>query len=265
MLLSGCQAPGFAGHPGSFELVGVPFFAQTSDQCGPSALAAALVHSGVDTGPNPLRAAIHLPERRGSLQLELIAATRRHGRVPYVIENEADDLLALVEAGYPMVVLMNLGTSWLPYWHYAVVVGYDEASDRLVLRSGKRERALMTRRRFDRSWRLGGRWGLATLAPTDIPPPADPLIYVRGVAGLEEIGKHGAAAEAYEGATRRWPDLVYAWLGLGNTAYHHGDWSTAESAYRKVLAIDPGNAAAKSNLAQTLSVAEEDSAAAGFR
>ena len=70
-----------AGVPQSVELAGVPFFPQDDYQCGPAALATVLAHSGVRVTPEALVPQVYLPARHGSLQVEMLAAARRHDRV----------------------------------------------------------------------------------------------------------------------------------------------------------------------------------------
>ncbi|MCW3478572.1 hypothetical protein OL229_03185 [Neisseriaceae bacterium JH1-16] len=64
--------------PARVELTEVPFFPQDAYQCGPAALATVLVHAGVVTTPTELTPQLYLPERQGTLQAELLGATRRH-------------------------------------------------------------------------------------------------------------------------------------------------------------------------------------------
>ena len=64
------------------ELSRTPFFPQTRYHCGPAALATVLDGSGVDVKPDQLSASVYLPGKKGSLQIEMVAATRRYGRLP---------------------------------------------------------------------------------------------------------------------------------------------------------------------------------------
>ncbi|HKB52378.1 MAG TPA: hypothetical protein VKD22_00145, partial [Ramlibacter sp.] len=68
------------GVPQTVELRNVPFFPQKEYECGPAALATVLASSGVAVTPDPLVKDVYLPARRGSLQLEMLAAARRYGR-----------------------------------------------------------------------------------------------------------------------------------------------------------------------------------------
>ena len=77
---------------------------------------------------------VYTPARKGSLQMAMIAAARRHGRLAYQI-SDLESLWPEIAAGNPIVILLNLGTSWLPIWHYAVVAGYDTSREHVIMRS----------------------------------------------------------------------------------------------------------------------------------
>lgn len=256
--LTGCAAspPLAAGLPATapraIELARTPFFPQDEYQCGPAALAMLLVASGVGVTPQALVPEVYLPERHGSLSLELIGATRRHGRLPFVLATTADEMVEELEAGRPVLILQNLGVPRIPIWHYAVLIGYDAERNVAILRSGGEERLEMRWQRFAGAWHRGGRFAMTVLHPGEIPAQADPARFVEAAAGLEAAGQRGAAAEAYDAAIERWPDEPLAWLGRGNLAYAAGDRAAAADAYSRAIMLEPGNAAARNNLAELL-------------
>lgn len=254
-LLSGC-ASGVGSmvadvqqHGTEVELADTPFYAQVTDQCGPSALAVVLGASGVSVSPETLKSRIYIPGREGSLQIEMLAATRAHQRIPYRIEPQVTALLDELQGDRPVLVLQNLGTRIAPVWHYAVVVGYLPDEQRFVLRSGDRERHKVRVSRFLRSWKRSDFWGFVVLTPGEIPSTADADSYVRAVAALEAVEDFQSAASAYRAATGRWPGHALAWLGLGNALYAQGELDAAEDAYATLLAAEPYHVAALNNLA----------------
>ncbi len=257
-LLAGCAAspPLTDGLPATaarqVELDSTPFFAQDDFQCGPAALATLLVASGVDVTPESLAPEVFIPGREGSLSLELIGAARRHGRLPYVLATTAHEMVAELEAGRPVLVLQNLGTGALPKWHYAVVIGYDAGRNVAILRSGREPRLEMKWQRFAGTWHRGGRFALTTLPPGVVPAHAEPARYLEAAAGLEAAGQSEAAAAAYDAAVARWPEEPLAWLGRGNVALATGDRAAAADAYLRAIELEPGNAAARNNLAELL-------------
>jgi tetratricopeptide (TPR) repeat protein len=260
LLLNGCAGvtPVLAPHlpeaarGTTVELDATPFFPQTVHQCGPAALATVLAGSGVDITPEALVSRVYLPERQGSLQAELVAATRSYARLPYIIEPDISALLAELQAAHPVLVLQNLGVSFYPVWHYAVVIGYLPAEDTVILRSGVTRRVVMPADRFLRTWRLAGDWGLIVLRPGELPARPAPAAYLKAAADLESVGQTQAAARAYDAAVRRWPDNATAWLGLGNTRYQSGNLKEAERSYRRAVQAEPGYLAAWNNLAEVL-------------
>lgn len=232
------------------ELTDTPFFAQDEDQCGPAALAMVLTANGVAVTPEVLRSQVYLPERQGSLQAEIIAATRRHQQVPYVITPTLQGLLTEVAAGHPVVVLQNLGVTWLPVWHYAVLIGYDADRDVVLLRSGTTRRKVMPAEDFIKTWQASGNWGVVALKPAQLPASMDAERYLAAVAGLEATGQLAVADKAYRAALTRWPTAALAWLGRGTVAYRQGRLAVAERAYRRANALAPRDAAVLNNLAQ---------------
>ena len=236
----------------AIELDATPCHPQTVHQCGPAALATALQASGVDVTPGDLVSRVYLPDRQGSLQTELVAATRGYARLPYLIAPDLSTLLAELQAGHPVLVLQNLGFSFYPLWHYAVVIGYLPDDDAVILRSGVTCRLVMPAGRFLRTWRLAGYWGLVVLRPGELPARPTSASYLRTAADLEAVGQTEAAELAYGAAVTRWPNDATAWLGLGNTQYQSGRLPAAEDSYRQAVRADPGYLAAWNNLAEVL-------------
>jgi len=126
-----------------------------------------------------------------------------------------------------VLVLQNLGLSWLPKWHYAVVVGYDLPLQRLILRSGTIERHQLSLALFERTWQRGNRWGVVLLPPGKLPAGDNHLSYMRGAYALEQTRQDEAALLAYQSACRRWPAEPITWLAQSNLEYRLGRYSEA--------------------------------------
>jgi len=261
-LLAGCvslpqtealRAEGGAGLPPRMELDSVPFFAQEEYQCGPAALAMALNAAGVAVTPDALTDEVYLPARKGSLQVEMLASARRHGLLAYELAPELKDVLAEVAAGNAVIVLQNQGLwSFYPYWHYAVVIGYDLGKNQILLHSGTRARRPMPLGLFEFLWIDGQRWAMVALAPGRLPASAREANSAIAAAALEKTGRIAEAQLAYAALLQRWPANLIGLMGLGNTAYALGHAEEAELAFRRATAAHPLAAAAFNNLAQTL-------------
>jgi tetratricopeptide (TPR) repeat protein len=238
--------------PGKVELTDVPFFPQRDYQCGPAALATVLSAAGRAVTPDELTPEVFVPERKGSFAVELIAATRSRELLPYEIAPALDDAIAQLAAGRPVLILQNVGLRRWPLWHFAVLVGYDAETNKVVLRSGRTEREAIGARRFDRFWNRANRWGIVVLEPGELPAAPDPTRYMRGSAGLEAVGHRDAARASYESARDHWPDSAWPWVGLANLSFGEGALDRAQHEYEEALARDPANVAARNNLAETL-------------
>jgi Tetratricopeptide repeat len=238
--------------PARIELSAVAFFPQNKFQCGPAALATVLVAAGVDITPDALVSEVYLPGRHGSLQAELIGSTRRHDRLPYIVAPTTEALLGELVAGHPVLVLQNFGSRHLPIWHFAVVIGHEPERSQFILRSGTKERELVSAARFEATWRRADGWAMIALTPPQLPAGSDSQRYLEAVSGLEAAGHTRAAEQAYWAGLARWPHDPRAWLGLGNIAWAEGRWREAEIAYRELLEKEPNNIAARNNLALAL-------------
>lgn len=258
-LLAGCAAPQVAklierrpaGLPDAAEVAGTPFFAQEDYQCGPASLAAVLVYAGRAATPESLVPQVYLPGRKGSLQAEMLAGTRRHGLVAYRIAPRLESLLGEIAAGTPVLVLQNLGLAWVPLWHYAVAIGYDLDARILILRSGVTRRLEMSLDTFERTWARSGYWAMLALPPERLPASAIEQTYVAAAAALERVDP-AAARRSYEAALARWPQSLAAELGQGNASYATRDLAAAAAAYRRATVRHPASADAWNNLAQAL-------------
>ena len=232
-----------------------PFFAQTAYQCGPAALATLLVDAGVDTSPDELVPGVYLPGRRGSLQIELLGATRAHGRIPFVLPAGAGALLAELRAGRPVLVLQNLGTRSVPLWHYAVLTGFDLDRDSFRLNSGMKQGMWLSASQLLRTWEWGGQWAMVALRPGEFPASVsgdDAARYLQAVADFEAVAGDEAAAEAWRSAARRWPGESGPRLALGNHAYAGKHLREAALWYSRGLRLEPGSAVLANNLAAVL-------------
>lgn len=234
------------------ELTEVPFHPQRRYQCGPAALATVLNWSGEESTPDALTGALYIPAREGTLQTELVAQARRHGRLAYRVEPMLEALLAELEAGHPLLLLQNLGLSWSPTWHYAVLIGYDPAQEHFILRSGEHARLLMPAATFLKTWQRGGRWALLVLPPQELPSHATAEGVLDAAYALERLNP-AAATQTYRAALARWPNEARLYLALANARYGSGDVGAAERVLRQGVEHGLEDAALFNNWAVLLS------------
>lgn len=230
----------------------VPFFPQTEYQCGPAALATLLAFTGAPAKPDDLVKQVYVPSRQGSLQIEMLAAPRRWGRVPYALAPRYPDLLREIAAGNPVLVLQDVGPMW-PQWHYAVVYGFDYPSGTLYLRSGTRETQKMPFTAFEREWMKSGYWAMVVTPPDRIPATATEDGWVNAVLGMARSGDDVSALKAYQVALNRWPDNLPAAVGLANQYHARGQLPAAVTVLRDAQKRHPQSVIVMNNLAQALS------------
>jgi tetratricopeptide (TPR) repeat protein len=238
--------------PPQVELTDVPFFPQQQYHCGPSSLASIINYRGTLVEPDQIARMIYVPGLKGSLQVEVEAATRQFEMLPVQLDGKLESLLREIAAGNPIFVLQNLGLDSVPVWHYEVVVGYDLSERVVVLRSGVNARVLRSFTLFEKTWQRADHWALVVVPVDSIPVTASADAYLDAVVDMEQVGRIESANHAYSTALRRWPENMLAYTGLGNSYYAMGEFVAAEAAYRSALMIDPQKAEVWNNLAYTL-------------
>lgn len=238
--------------PKQAELLRTPFFPQELYQCGPAALATALSAVNIQVTPEELTPQVYIPSRQGSLQIEMLATARRHGAVAIKIPPRLESVLQEISTGNVVVVMQNLGLSWAPSWHYAVVIGYDLDQELIWLRSGKFKRFEMTLSAFQRTWARSEYWAFVALPPGKLPTSVSADDVVKALLAYEKNATVAARKNAYQTAVNRWPDNFILLMGLGNSQYDEGDLRAASSTFKRTIEAHPKAPSAYNNLANVL-------------
>jgi hypothetical protein len=234
------------------RLEAVPFYPQLDYQCGPAALAGVLGAAGATIDPAILAPQVYLPGRRGSLQAELLAASRRAGLIPYLTDQAPAALFAELQAGRPVLIFQNLATPGFPVWHYAVVTGLNTATNRVYLNTADKRDLAMAAPEFLRTWDWGGRWAMVVLNPGQMPAWVDLARYTEALLAFEEVAGPEAAAPAWHAALERWPQAPGPYLALGNRAYLEGNLAIAADYFARGLRRNGSDPALGNNLASVL-------------
>lgn len=186
-----------AALPKHVELTEVPFFSQQAFQCGPASLAMSLNAASIAVTPETLEPELYLPDRHGSLQVEMLAAARRHGATAYQLSPELNDVLREIAAGTPVVILQNLALEWYPVWHYAVAIGYDLERAEVILHSGREQRQILPMATFEYTWARSGYWAMVALPPGIIPDTAKENSFIAAVSAVEKFNDPERAQNTY--------------------------------------------------------------------
>jgi tetratricopeptide (TPR) repeat protein len=230
-------------------LLTVPFYPQQDYHCGPAALAGLFNYHGTQLSPGEVARWVYIPDRQGSLQIEMQAAIRQAGFLAYPLDNNIEAILLEVDAGNPVLVLQNLGLAWWPQWHYSNVIGYDLKRQKIILNSGKNAGYTVALSTFNNTWSRAGSWGIVPLPPSQLPATATAHRYLKAASDLEKVGQENSAYTAYTAALQRWPEQPLALMGLGNIYYAREEYRKAVAKFAELARIQPENALAWNNLA----------------
>lgn len=151
---------GHSGFLGRVVQVAVPFFPDDTDQCGPATLASVLTYWGVPSDLPALKEEMYLPHLRGSLPIHLLLAAQARGLQAEGFSGTLEVLQAELDAGHPIVALLNLGWALFPQGHYVVVTGYDEGRQGVYLHSGVTRDMFVPYAHYLAAWEKTGRWML---------------------------------------------------------------------------------------------------------
>jgi ABC-type bacteriocin/lantibiotic exporter with double-glycine peptidase domain len=143
----------------------VPFVAQDAYQCGPAALAMVLRYWGAAADVEEIGRALYLPSARGVLNIELEFEARRRGFQTQAFEGTLERAKAELRRGRPLIVFQDLGRGSLSVPHFAVLLGYDDRSEVVVLHSGTTAYRILSYAEFLRTWATRRGWSLLITPP----------------------------------------------------------------------------------------------------
>jgi tetratricopeptide (TPR) repeat protein len=260
LMLGGCSSqnllPPNSNYPSS--KLDVPFVAPRSELCASSSIEMLSLywHSKTQFLPRLTREELEsrtlLPQKGGTLQIELMAAARANGLLVYELDPSFEALFLELSASHPVIVLVNRSFSWVPLWHYAPVTGYDAQTQTILTHFGDEANETLSLSTFEAIWNRSQKWGIVLLAPGEIPASATPRKFLLCVYALEKQGMVREAVVSYEAALRHWPQHVETLFALGNAYYGLNEVAKAEETYKKIVSLDATNPLALNNLADIL-------------
>lgn len=230
LLLAGCQGTPQTDQLANVTPIGlarehrienVPFIAQQQYYCGPTTLAEVFGFYGTPVSADEIAPKIFIPEKEGSLQLEMVTATRQYQYLPYQTQGSLTLLMQLVSDDIPVIVFQNLSISWLPQWHYAIVTGFDLPNQTLTLHTGVTKDHEMSFSLFEKTWGRGNYWLLAPVPPQVTSEHMVPFTYVSAAYDMLKVAKNNSeqqeqALQFLQSATNQWPSEWLAYFLLGN-------------------------------------------------
>ncbi|MBD64833.1 MAG: hypothetical protein CME62_06480 [Halobacteriovoraceae bacterium] len=231
----------------SKQISKVPYILQKDAFCGPATLAMALQYRGENLGQDDLAEKTFIQKANGTFQGDMIAAARRNGYLTIPVRN-LKSLFKEIEKENPVIVFENLGFSWYPLWHYALVHGYDLNEKVVYLHTGAEKNKKWDVDKFERTWNRGSYWGMVVIPPGSIAATGTELEHMRSAAALEENGMTQKAKLSYEAILKRWPRSYMANIGMGNIHFKLKNYKLAKKYYINARQIDPKNSIAPRNI-----------------
>lgn len=232
----------------AFVIESVPVAEWGDNTCGSGALAAVLNHYGDPVTEAELDAKFPKGRHGGVVTVDLLIETRRRGFDARLVRGDEAALTSRLREGRPAILMLQVLDApgeGVDLFHYVVADGWDPQAGRIRFQFGDGKARWVPLEKLERAWEGAG---YATLL---VDPLTKEAALRRGVL-LEEKGNDMEALEAYEGLLRRHPDSVVGWTNAANVRARLGDAAGAEAAYRRALALAPGDRDALNNLAWLL-------------
>ncbi len=243
--------------------ISLRFISQEPNRCGSAALSEVLTYWGAARCDEPtLAAEVYSESLKGTLNVDLVTAARRRGLVTRDGSSTMTELRSLLAAGYPAVVMINVGPYLLNRKHFLAVKGVDLERGYLLADDGRREDSVLRPRPFRRDWRASKFWALYCWPPEKTPEAATAEEFLRAGVIFEAGGKLKQAVEAYARALRANANLWEAEFNLGNVALAQKKLETAERHYRAALKLKADESDVLNNLAYVLLMHGEELAEA---
>ncbi len=230
------------------ELNKTAFFPNEDRASAAAALATLFYTDGLQTvGPPQVAPLLGRKTAVQDLRAEFPGIAYGYERLAFVLPRTLDAVLAEVRAGQPVMVLQKASD-----WRYAVVIGVEPLSNRMILRSGKEGRVYQELADFLGQWKRGDHWAMVISDGSRVPASATQAAWI-AVGEAATLANQPKLAEknAY-GAIERWPNQVVPWVALGNARYALKDWLGAQEAYLESLRLKSFNPVVRNNLALVL-------------
>jgi ABC-type bacteriocin/lantibiotic exporter with double-glycine peptidase domain len=136
----------------------VPFFPQEMYQCGPASLAEVFHFWGKKVSPEDIAKKIYSKSARGTLNLDMVLFPERNGFAAKQFKGDIEVIRKNIDAGYPLVVMVDLGFSFYEKNHFLVIFGYNEEG--LWVHSGKEKSTFLPIKSFMKTWEKTNFWTL---------------------------------------------------------------------------------------------------------
>ena len=136
----------------------VPFHPQEAYQCGPASLAGVLNYWNVNVSPKEIASEIYSKSAQGTLNIDMVLYAEKRGLKARQYRGSLEDIKSKIDAGYPLIVLVDEGFFVYQKNHFMVVIGYG--GEAILANSGREQRKFFPVKDFLRSWERTKFWTL---------------------------------------------------------------------------------------------------------
>ena len=178
ILLGACGGLRPRVQPGEGKHLTVPYVSDRRDEWGPAAMADVLSFWGRENELKNLRREVRFTGRPDDVALDLKNAALARGLKAEMVTGDLTTVKQELDAGRPVLALVNIGFGWLPVRAYMVVVGYSDFRHCVYAHWGPNKDFYVSYRQFESDWGKAGGWlvrvsGTRTAAvQTESPPLA---------------------------------------------------------------------------------------------
>lgn len=218
------------------------------ESCGAGSLASVLQHYGDTTSMQTWDAS--LPKMHGGvLTIDMLLAARSRGFDAQLITGDREAITREIRDGHPAILMLKVVDTFgrtFDFFHYIVVDGID--ADRGLIRTqfGDGTPRWTSFDRLEKAWAGGSHAAIVI-------HPGDPLAAtLRAAVALEDKGDYASAVTEYRKLLAAHPDSTLAWTNLGNAEMQLKHEKESEDAFRHALALDANSRDALNNLAWLL-------------
>jgi predicted double-glycine peptidase len=136
----------------------VPFHPQEEFQCGPASLAGVLNHWSINVSPEEIASEIYSKSAKGTLNIDMVLYVEKRGLKARQYRGSLEDVKSKIDAGYPLIVLVDEGFLVYQKNHFMVVIGYR--GEGILANSGRGQHKFIPVKDFLRSWERTKFWTL---------------------------------------------------------------------------------------------------------
>ena len=113
-----------------------------------------MAHHGVERNQEEIAKPMYRRVIRGVLKEDLVRYAKKDGwEIVKAGSSDLDEVKRHIDAGEPVIAFILLGPRFLFRGHFVVVVGYDDARDKLICHTGYHANEGVWYRRFLGKWR----------------------------------------------------------------------------------------------------------------